>query len=264
MYHDVVSGDPDESGFPGPGPGRYKLPWTTFVEHLDRIAEAAGGPPAVVDDLITGRLRSSSWLLTFDDAGTSAMAIAVELASRGWRGHFFASTNLIGRPGFLDREAIREVKDMGHVIGSHSVSHPMQMSSLPSAELLREWRESVAVLSDLLGTEVRSASVPGGSFARRVALAAEEAGIAALFTSEPVRTARRIGACLVIGRFTVRRSTSARDAARAAEGEAALWAAQYAAWNLRKPMKALGAERYDRIRRALLAGRRRRPTNTRR
>jgi peptidoglycan/xylan/chitin deacetylase (PgdA/CDA1 family) len=163
------------------------------------------------------------------------------------------TTGLVGRDGFVDREAILELDRMGHVIGSHSVTHPELMGALPADALLREWEESVATLSDLLGRPVRTASVPGGYYRRRVALAAARAGITTLFTSEPVRTGRWVDGCLVVGRYSVLQTTTAADAAAAAAGRPGPWRRQYLAWNLRKPLKALGGERYDRVRRAWLA-----------
>jgi peptidoglycan/xylan/chitin deacetylase (PgdA/CDA1 family) len=252
MYHDVVTRDPDASGFPGPGPTRYKLPWTNFIEHLDDIQQTVGRPPDIADDLLRGEQSGRCWLITFDDGGASCVQVGEELVRRQWRGHFFITTSLIGVRGFLDASAIRALRSMGHVIGSHSTTHPHWMGALSWEELRREWSTSIAILSDLVGEQVRTASVPGGYYKPAVALAAETAGIAALFTSEPVRAPRQVGACLVIGRHSILRDTSAREAARAAAGDSGPWIRQYVAWNLRKPLKALGGERYDRVRRTLL------------
>jgi peptidoglycan/xylan/chitin deacetylase (PgdA/CDA1 family) len=253
MYHDVVDGE--ASGLPGAGPDHYKLTWNAFVEHLDRIEEAVGVPPAVGDDLLAGDPLRPAWSLTFDDGGASALAVSEELLRRGWRGYFFVTSGLIGERGFVDASGIRELDRLGHVVGSHSVTHPDRMAALPADELVREWSDSVAVLSDLVGKQIRAASVPGGYYRSNVAAAAELAGITTLFTSEPVRSARRSHGCLLVGRYSVRRSASAADAARAAAGERSLWLREYAAWNLRKPAKVLGGERYDRLRRRLLARR---------
>jgi peptidoglycan/xylan/chitin deacetylase (PgdA/CDA1 family) len=253
MYHDIVEGDPDESGFAGAGPARYKLSAARFREHLDAMAEALSEEPRVVEDLVAGDAGRAAWVLTFDDGGASALAAGEELARRQWRGHFFITTNLTGERGFLDASEIIELRRMGHVVGSHSASHPSRMSSLPERELLEEWRASVESLADLLGSEIRSASVPGGYYSKRVARAAAEAGIAALFTSEPVRTTRHVGGCLVLGRLSVRRSTSADDASRIAAGDSLLWLREWAGWNLRRSAKALLGNRYERLREGMLS-----------
>jgi peptidoglycan/xylan/chitin deacetylase (PgdA/CDA1 family) len=251
MYHDVV-GTGGESGRVGDGPDRYKLSWPAFVAHLDAIEVAVAAAPVVVDDAFAAR-PSSGWSLTFDDGGSSALAVAEELCRRAWRGHFFVTTDLMGQPGFVDADAVRELGRMGHAVGSHSVSHPASMSLLPQSELLREWAESIQVLGEALGKPVRIGSVPGGHYRRNIARAAASAGIRVLFTSEPVRRARNVGGCLVVGRYAVRRHTSSADAAAVAAGRTAPWLRQRAGWSLRKPAKLLAGRQYDRVRRSLLS-----------
>jgi peptidoglycan/xylan/chitin deacetylase (PgdA/CDA1 family) len=248
MYHDVFSDDPDESGFPGPFSARYKLPWPEFREHLDAIGRAVPQAPEVAEAGLAGGESRHSWTLTFDDGGASMLDVAAELTRRGWRGHFFVTTARIGEPGFLDAAGVRELARLGHAVGSHSASHPERMSSLSNERLLEEWKTSVDALSELLGEQIRTASVPGGYYSSRVAAAAAAAGITALCTSEPVRRMGQVRGCLVVGRLSVRRSTPARDVAAAAAGRASPWLRQYAGWNLRKPVKALLGDRYRQLR----------------
>jgi peptidoglycan/xylan/chitin deacetylase (PgdA/CDA1 family) len=158
----------------------------------------------------------------------------------------------VGTRGFVDESAIRELDRMGHVIGSHSVTHPERMASLPADDLLREWRESVDILAHVLGKAVLTASVPGGYYRPNVAVAAIQAGIKTLFTSEPVRRAHVVDGCLVVGRYSIRRGASAEEAARAAAGAAVSWVPAYAGWNARKLAKRLAGERYEGFRRTLL------------
>lgn len=248
MYHDVFSDDPDASGFPGPLAARYKLPWPAFLAHLDAIDTAVSRPPETAEAGIVEGEAHHSWTLTFDDGGASMLDVAAELGRRGWQGQFFVTTARIGEPGFLDAAGVQELRRLGHAVGSHSSSHPERMSSLSDERLLEEWRTSVDALSELLGVQVRTASVPGGYYAPRVAAAAARAGIAVLCTSEPVRRTRRVGDCLVVGRLSVRQGTPARDVAAAVAGKRSPWLRQYAGWNLRKPVKALLGDRYRQLR----------------
>ena len=64
------------------------------------------------------------------------------------------------------------------------------MAALTRAELDREWRQSIARLSAVLGDPVKVASVPGGYYSREVGESAAAAGIEALFTSEPTAHGR--------------------------------------------------------------------------
>jgi peptidoglycan/xylan/chitin deacetylase (PgdA/CDA1 family) len=249
MYHDVVDGDPDAAGFPGAGPARYKLGWGAFRAHLDRI----GRPPAVAAGL-TGA-DSHPWLITFDDGGAAAPAIGEELTARGWRGHFFVTTERIGTPGFVTEQEVASLAAAGHVVGSHSCSHPPRMSRLSHARIVEEWTRSCAQLAELTGAPVRTASVPGGYASRDVARAADEAGIEFLFTSEPVRAIHRAGGCLVLGRFAVLTGTSAVAAAELAAGRAWPAARQRTGWELRKVAKTVGGARYERVRATMLSRR---------
>ena len=169
IYHDVVTNARyDESGFPGAGPARYKLSPENFELHLNELERGTKRAPVIVGELERQPVEVP-WLLTFDDGGASAVWIGENLAQRDWRGHFFITVDWIGKPGFVDKDGIRGLESMGHVIGSHSCSHPEQMARCSRDELLYEWGRSTEVLSEIIGRPVDLASVPGGyySSARR-------------------------------------------------------------------------------------------------
>ena len=254
LYHDVVDdGRDDESGFPGAAAGRYKLRSEDFELHLQALARSAQGPPAVFDDIQAGG-RAVPWLLTFDDGGSSALAIGEQLAERGWRGHFFVTVDYIGTAGFLGPNAIRGLSELGHVIGSHSCSHPERMSRCTWAELLHEWGRSAEVLSEILGQPVTVASVPAGHYGKVVARAAAAAGVRTLFTSEPVLTTRDVDGCRVVGRFTIQRGVRPETASALACAQLLPRTRQFAFWNAKKAAKAVGGEHYLRLRQWLLSG----------
>jgi peptidoglycan/xylan/chitin deacetylase (PgdA/CDA1 family) len=250
MYHDVVpEGEPDASGFPGAGPARYKLDSSSFEEHL-RALEALGRPAATPFDPASD--RAGAWALTFDDGGSSAREIGARLAEHGWRGHFFVTTDLIGRPGFLSAQDVLALHDLRHVVGTHSCSHPKRMSALPWETIVEEWRRSAERLSELLGSPVDIGSVPGGYYSVEVGRAAAAAGLRVLFTSEPVSATRRVEGCLVVGRFAVLRGMPAETVAALAAGRWRPAAAQRATWNARRLAKAVGGDGYVRARTRLL------------
>jgi peptidoglycan/xylan/chitin deacetylase (PgdA/CDA1 family) len=249
MYHDVVAGDPSASGFRGAGPDHYKVPAARFERHLDAI-EASGLAPSLVGDEEEQERRL---LLTFDDGGRSASTeTAPMLERRGWRGHFFVTTDRIGTAGFLEREEIVALHEAGHVVGSHACTH-CALPGLDDAEMRREWSESKAVLEDLLGTAVTVASVPTGRYTARVGLLAAEAGYEHIFTIEPWLEPRALGPALVYGRFSVYAKTSpARIAALCSLSRPTLlWMG--GGWYARKAAKALLGPVYDPLRRRVLA-----------
>jgi len=205
MYHEVTD-NPSDSGFQRPAAWRYAHGRGDFRAHLDAVA---GGPcvPELVTDLPRGG-AGSHVLLTFDDGGRSAEHVADELERRGWRGHFFIVTGLLGQPTFLRASDVRRLHERGHLIGSHSHTHPDIARDVPRAELLEEWRVSRRILEDLLGVPCLAASVPGGDISPLVLRTADETGYSYLFTSEPWLVPRTVGSCTVLGRVCVKRAMS--------------------------------------------------------
>ncbi len=236
MYHDVVEGSSDV----------YAVTPDSFREQLDAVGRA----PGTMDEL-----RDGDWLITFDDGGSSALAAGEELARRSWRGHFFIATDLIGHHGYLDWDGVRAVAGMGHVIGSHSCSHPDRMAACSRDQLMAEWTGSAEVLARELGAPVTCASVPGGLYSHEVGRTAAAAGYTTLFNSLPTQRLGSIDGCTLIGRYAIRRDTGTGGVAAVAAGRPLPWARQRAAWNLRGAAKKIAGPRYEGLRRALLARR---------
>lgn len=205
MYHEVTD-DPSSSGFQRPGAVAYKHSIAAFTEHLDRIAGVAA-TPAIVSELDLTR-SGQHVVLTFDDGGKSAAIAANLLEQRGWRGYFFIVTSLIGNRTFLDAAGIRALSAAGHVIGSHSHTHPNIFRELEPARMVEEWRVSADILSHITGLPCVSASVPGGDISTQVLESADTAGLRYLFTSEPWLAPRQVGRCAILGRYSVKVSTT--------------------------------------------------------
>ncbi|HTR99164.1 MAG TPA: polysaccharide deacetylase family protein [Bacteroidota bacterium] len=257
-FHDVIEGSlPDASGFPGPTAARYKIDGTEFDAQMSALAACR---VSVVADVKTLGSEGAALpvLLTFDDGGSGALAAADRIERRGWRGHFFVTAGRIGTAAFLDKAGVRALHERGHVVGTHSWSHPERMSSLGDGEQMNEWRKSTAYLSDILGAPVDVASVPGGYYDQGVARAAARAGLRVLFTSEPTARLALVDGCLVAGRFAVMRGTSPRAVAAIAAGRIGPRVLQSIAWNAKKAAKSAGGEYYLRLRK-LLIGRGGRP-----
>src|SRR5207247_4500784 len=182
-YHEVTD-HPGTAGSQPPGPLPYKPTGDAFTRNLDAIATASCPPERVTDLDLTRPGRHV--LLTFDDGGKSAVPIGDALAARGWKGHFFIVTGLIGSRTFLTGSEIRYLHRCGHVVGSHSDTHPDIFREQPWDRMIEEWRISRDKLAELLGAPCRTASVPGGDRSPLVARSAGAAGLADLLTSAPV------------------------------------------------------------------------------
>ena len=239
MYHDVVeSGKYSASGFAGAGADLYKLDRQEFARHLEAIRAAIG---------------DGEVCLTFDDGGVSAHeTVAGMLERHGRRGHFFIATDWIGRPGFLNADQIRDLDRRGHVVGSHSCSHPTRMARLSGDQILEEWKRSTERLAEIVGHPVKMSSVPGGYYSGKVAEAAAQAGIETLFTSEPTARVQVTGGCRVLGRYVVRGGMGPEWSAGFAAGKLSPRLRQALWWKAKRVAKVLGGGVYLRVREAML------------
>lgn len=203
-YHDVTD-RPQESGLQRPGAAPYTLGVTAFGQHLEAIARGPLRPELVTAIDLTAPGRHL--LLTFDDGGISALHAADELSRRGWSGHFFIITGRVGERTFLGADEIRYLRACGHVIGTHSHTHPDIFREQTMVQMVAEWRTSSDRLADLLGEPCTVASVPGGDISPLVLQSAGVAGLRVLFTSEPTLAPRPVGGCWVLGRFCPKATT---------------------------------------------------------
>ena len=261
LFHDVCERHADESGFASEAANRYKLTIAHFDAQLAGVGEVRSDAPLLATSITrlddeaapAGRVP---FLITVDDGGVSySTCIAERLERRGWRGHCFVSTDYIGRRGFLDREQIRELAARGHVIGSHSASHPTRFNALPFDQMVAEWSRSRLVLEDLLGRRVDVASVPGGFYSPTVARAAHDAGIRVLFTSEPVTRVESQDGCVIVGRFTLRRGDPLDRAQRLVSAPGWTRSLEWATWNAKGLVKPLLGPSYLRVADWLMAAR---------
>jgi peptidoglycan/xylan/chitin deacetylase (PgdA/CDA1 family) len=236
----VPGGRWESSGFRGADADVYKLDCADFRRHLAAIEQSLRHPPTTGPALLAHPSAEHSVLITFDDGGVSAaLYIADMLEERAWKGHFFVTGCRIGTSGFLDRTQIQELHRRGHIIGSHSYSHPLRMAHCSREQLDDEWRRSALVLAEILGEPIRVASVPGGDYSREVAVAASRAGIRLLFNSEPVTRSQIVDDCVVMGRITVKRGHPPERSAAIAAGNRQLQIREYLFWNGKKVAKRL-------------------------
>ncbi len=100
--------------------------------------------------------------LTFDDGHSSCWDIVFPmLLGTGAKATFFVVTDWIGKPGFLSGHQIRQLRDSGMQIGSHSRSHP-NLLNLDRSALERELLTSRLRLEDLLGEPITTFAFPFG------------------------------------------------------------------------------------------------------
>ncbi|MGZ3787727.1 MAG: polysaccharide deacetylase family protein [Bacteriovorax sp.] len=238
LYHDVDD-DVGASGFEGKDADLYKLDVKSFEGHLKAVLECAPIVSCPID--LSSPRPDKTIIFTFDDGGSSAYTnIAPMLEKLGLRGIFFIVTERIGTPGFLTAEQISHLHQKGHVIGSHSHTHPMRFASLGSEHILQEWSKSRKILEKIIGAPVLTASVPGGFYSVKVARLAQQAGYQILYNSEPCAKAHYVEKILVIGRFGVQNQTSDKEVVDLAFDRGLQRLKQAAFWNFKKILKSIG------------------------
>lgn len=187
MYHRV-----------GHFPGRVKAHGALYC-HLPRfraqmtLFRVLGYTVISLDDAVAG-LRGDKALpprplvLTFDDAYVDFLENAAPvLKAHGYPATVYAVSSLIGSTSLWDAGVgpepaplmnatqLREVRDMGFTIGSHSRSH-LRLAQQDEACIAREMTDSKSALEDLLGQRVDHFCYPYGSHDLRSMEAAAAAG----------------------------------------------------------------------------------------
>ena len=248
LFHDVFVSDAGESGFNSPAADRYKLSLREFDSQIASLSRRRVRRRSHESGELWRDAKADAVRLTFDDGGVSFYTIVADmLEARGLRAYCFVTTDFVGQPGFLDAAQIRELDARGHVIGTHSASHPTRFSVLDRRDMLREWVDSRKVLEDILGRAVTTGSVPGGYFSKDVGRAAAQAGLSLLFNSEPVRSVRTIDGCTIAGRFTIRGGAPPDLARRLVHGAPWTRSKEWAAWNAKGLVKPLLGSSYPRV-----------------
>lgn len=229
MYHDIVSKCDKTSGFQNESAFQYKVEAEKFENLVKALANR--------DDVV----------FTFDDGGVSFLTIAAPILEKyGKRGVFFISTQYLNQAGFLTNCQVRELEERGHTVGSHSHTHPKNFAALSIAEMDKEWCNSCRILHDILGHDVKCASIPNGYGSKELNASALRSGILDLYTSVPTTKAKLKDGLNVIGRYVVHRDMTVEDVVRLVTDTRHQRGIYLRWWVLELVKKVLGS-RYDSV-----------------
>ncbi len=153
---------------------RHNLRTLTLSEALSESTEAS------VDE--------QRCILTFDDGFQSVITTAAPVLQKyNVSATVFCLGNHFGRKSqwdifsgntHLTKEEIRSLSDMGHEIGSHSMTHAY-LPFLDDSSVRQELEQSKALLEDICGKAVNSLSYPYGGWNQRIWDIAREVGYTA-------------------------------------------------------------------------------------
>ena len=121
--------------------------------------------------------------ISFDDGRSDHLKAGELLRELGLTGTFFIITDRLGQEGYLTRHHVKQLAEMGHRIGSHSVSH-RHLTKLSMMELDNELISSKKYLEDLTHQTIDWLAPPGGVYNRTVLERALELGYSVFRTME--------------------------------------------------------------------------------
>ena len=138
-----------------------------------------------IDDFKSSPQDKNNILITFDDGLENFYTCALPvLQEAGFKATVFCVAGYLGKVSSWDvyngsphltMKQIREICDMGHQIGSHTLTHA-NLPYISSQDLACELKDSRAILEDITGKPVTSLSFPHGSWNLKVWKRAQEAG----------------------------------------------------------------------------------------
>lgn len=242
MYHCVYHNNFNESGFQEGNSWQYKVQVADFEKQVKAIS----------DYCEREMLSKESVEFTFDDGGVSFFnVIAPILEKYDFHGVFYVSTQYLDTIGFLSKEQIKELYDRGHIIGSHSHTHPQFLCKMTYEDILNEWHMSKEILEDIIKNKIEFASIPNGNGSRQVYDAAYKAGYKILDTSIPTTTEKAYDKMLVRGRFVIHNNTSIDNVLKIVSSEKKRKELFYK-WRILSMVKLMLGTNYDKLKGLIL------------
>tara|TARA_B100000579_G_C22743764_1_gene810419 strand:+ start:262 stop:972 length:711 start_codon:yes stop_codon:yes gene_type:complete len=102
------------------------------------------------------------------DDGFQSSYNAIKFAHKlGFKTSLFIITDNISRNGFLSKEEIKELSDMGCLIGSHTKTHT-DLTTISLENVEYELMESQNILSNITGKKIEYLSIPYGNYNQNV------------------------------------------------------------------------------------------------
>lgn len=165
MYHDVVKER-------GKGSVWFDITTKEFEEQLAFFQEVGAEPISIQQlylHLTKGEpVPEKAIVLTFDDNYQGFYDNAYPLLKQyNYPAAMFVHTDYVGQKASdhpkMDWETLKELDAEGLVtIGSHTLSHPDDIRTIPPEKQEREFRESKAILEERLGHEIPFFAYPNG------------------------------------------------------------------------------------------------------
>jgi peptidoglycan/xylan/chitin deacetylase (PgdA/CDA1 family) len=178
--------------------------WNTTPERFIEIMEYIATHP-----------NKEKVTITVDDAGRGNHEFMLPVfENHNLKATIFVPTKYISKGGYtstyMTASQIKEFSDLGHTIGSHSHSHPKNISLMSGREIKIEWEQSKQILEEITGKDVVSCSIPGGFYSNEQLQILKNLGYQKIYYSVPTYNVFIENEMELLGRFSIERNITMR------------------------------------------------------
>jgi peptidoglycan/xylan/chitin deacetylase (PgdA/CDA1 family) len=182
MYHAVYRSDSELSEI-APVDRPYAITLREFTAHLDLIQRQGLPVFGSATEVSPGTSRAVQ--LTFDDGHEGWFTHVLPLLrERAMGAVFFVTSDLIGKPGYCNRDQVKALSEAGMEVGGHGKTHRF-LSDIDDQSCLLELQESKRAIEEIISGPVRSMSFPGGRFSDTTLELGKSVGYSEFYTSVP-------------------------------------------------------------------------------
>lgn len=149
----------------------YIIPVNSFKDQIKLLADSGYHtilPDQLYDYLaFDAPLPSKPVMLTFDDTDDDQYTIAApEMEKYGFKGVFFIMTVSINRPKYMTAEQIKDLKNRGHVIESHTWDHHSVKGYKTEQDWITQIEKPRKKIEEITGAEAEHFAYPFGLWNR--------------------------------------------------------------------------------------------------
>ena len=158
MYHEIIAGGPI---------GKFGVRMGDFIAQMDYLYKEGYRTIDLASD--SDICDRKTVLVTFDDGHASNYQAAKVMKERNQTGVFYVlQEETLNNADFLTEENIKEIADMGHIIGVHGKNHDW-WTCKDLDLLVTEISDVSRWIESITGRQVITCSAPGGKVNGRIA-----------------------------------------------------------------------------------------------
>ena len=144
----------------------YIVPVGAFTDQMKLLADSGYHtilPGQLYEYLITGKeLPAKPVLITFDDTRLDQFTAALPALNKyDFKAAFFIMTVSLGKPGYMNKEQVKQLADEGHTIGSHTYDHK-NVKTYTADDWVEQVQKPSSQLQTITGKPVEYFAFPFG------------------------------------------------------------------------------------------------------